>query len=79
MLEDDNPCSYEYDDLARVLSHLGFAEAPNAGSSHRKWRLRLPGPRTIIIGLVKGRGPLRKEYVLDMIATLRSNDLLPLE
>ena len=56
-----------------------LAQAPNSGSSHRKFRLRLPGPRTIVVGLVKGRGPLKSDYIADMIATLRANDLLPAE
>lgn len=79
MLSDSRPVTYCYDDAARILMHLGFEEAPNAGTSHRKWRLRRDGRPTIIVGLVKSTGQLRKEYILDMLDTLRQNDLLPRE
>jgi hypothetical protein len=79
MVNDDRPITYSYDDATRVLGNLGFQEAPNAGTSHRKWRLRRPGRPTITVGLVKANGPIRKEYILDMVQSLRENDLLPPE
>jgi hypothetical protein len=77
MASDPRPITYHYEDAARILARLGFEEAPNSGSSHRKWRLRPPGRPPIIVGLVKGTGPLRREYIQDMIRTLAENDLLP--
>jgi hypothetical protein len=79
MASDARPISYHYEDAARILVNLGFVEAPNSGTSHRRWRLRLPDRPTIIVGLVKGSGPMRKEYILDMVRALRENDLLPPE
>jgi hypothetical protein len=78
MVDDPNPCTYTYDDAAGVLSQLGFALASRSGSSHRKWRRKDPGKPAVTIGLVdKGHGPMRKEYILDMIDILSRNNLLP--
>jgi hypothetical protein len=80
MADDPNPCNYTYDDAAGILSQLGFALASKGGSSHRKWRRKDPGLPAVTIGLVdKGAGRMRKEYILDMIASLRRNNLLPPE
>ena len=77
MVANKNPCNYRYEQATRVLGHLGFVEAKNSGTSHRKWRLARPGRPTIIIGLVEGAGPMKKVYILDMVRILQENDLLP--
>jgi hypothetical protein len=78
MANDARPNGYHYEDAARVLSQLGFELAPGA-SSHRKWRARLGDPpRTVVVGLVQPpRGPIPREYIQDMIAILRENELVP--
>jgi hypothetical protein len=78
MANDPNPKGYQYEDAARVLRQLGFELAPS-GSSHRKWRTRLGDPpRTVVVGLVQPpRGPVPKEYIQDMMVTLRANGLVP--
>ena len=81
MVADPNPRSYYYEEAATVLNHLGFALAKPTGGSHRKWRRSLEtetGRRTVIIGLVeRGSGTMKPEYIKDMVAQLRANDLLP--
>jgi hypothetical protein len=78
MAADHNPCTYSYSDAARVLTRLGFALASRPGTSHRKWRREIGDGRVVIIGLVdRGHGPIKKAYIVDMIAILRENNLLP--
>jgi hypothetical protein len=80
MANDPNPCNYTYDDAAGILAQLGFTLASRGGTSHRKWRRKDQGQPAVTIGLVdKGGGPMRKEYILDMIAALRRNNMLPPE
>lgn len=85
MVADPRPSSYTYEDAAGVLSQLGFTLAKPTGGSHRKWRLEVPdtgavrGTRQVTIGLVQGSGTLKREYVQQMIETLRANNLLPAE
>lgn len=78
MLNDSDPRNYYYEEAARILAQLGFAEASNAGTSHRKWKLRKGDGSLIVIGLVeKGHGPLRPVYVREMIKQLVAHDLIP--
>lgn len=78
MRESRNPCNFDFTDCSRVLGHLGFAEAANSGTSHRKFVLRRDGHPSIIITLVKpGAGPVKKWYVLDMLETLEQAGLFP--
>jgi hypothetical protein len=78
MANDANPCNYTYNDACGLLKALGFSLASRSGTSHRKWRLKVEGKPAVIVGLVEhGSGPVRKEYILDMIEILRRNNLLP--
>jgi hypothetical protein len=76
MLTDTNPRNYSYDDAATILANLGFVEAPNSGTSHRKWRMALRG-RTVHVALVAGHGTLKPGYIRDMVAVLRDGGLVP--
>lgn len=84
LVADPRPVSYTYDDLAGVLGRLGFRVATPIDGSHRRFRRDVPdassprGTRTVTIGLVDyGRGPVKPEYVKQMVRTLRENELLP--
>lgn len=78
MAADEKPNGYTYDEAARVLENLGFALASGGGTSHRKWRRKDPGKPAVVIGLMdRGSGTIKKEYILDMMAILRANNLLP--
>lgn len=85
IVDDRRPVSYTYDELASLLvRHLGFTLATPISGSHRRFRRVVPVPgspdflTTVTIGLVDyGSGPLRPEYVKQMVLTLRLNDLLP--
>lgn len=73
-----NPCTYHYEDCERILLRLGFALAPNSGTSHRKFVLKRAGAETVRIGLLKqGSGPLSRWYVDDMLAALEKHRLFP--
>jgi predicted RNA binding protein YcfA (HicA-like mRNA interferase family) len=76
MLTDIDPRNYSYDDAASILRNLGFEEARNAGTSHRKWRKRVAGS-TVVVGLIAGHGKQKPGYIRDMIAQLRSAELIP--
>lgn len=76
MFANRNPCNYSYEDCARVLRHLNFEEAPNSGTSHRKWVRRADGVDAAFVVLRKpGSGPVGKEYVKEMLSTLASHGL----
>ncbi|HEY0528690.1 MAG TPA: hypothetical protein VGD02_07665 [Gemmatimonadaceae bacterium] len=84
MVADADPRSYSYDEAARILIRLGFAEPPKTSGSHRRFRIEVADPtaeggsRGVVIGLVdKGRGNLKPKYITQMIATLAENNLLP--
>lgn len=78
MLSDASPTTYTYTEAAGVLAHLGFALAPTAGGSHRKWRRRLPDGTVVVIGLVeKGTGPLKPYLIRDLVSQLTSHGLVP--
>lgn len=80
MIADGRPDHYTYDDAATVLDHVGFTLASNSGTSHRKWRLKVPERPVIVIGLLdRGHGHMNQVYIKDMIRILRENDLLPKE
>lgn len=78
MLNDPNPVGYTYDEAAQVLRHLGFDLAPVSGGSHRKWRREIHPGTVARVGLVeKGRGSMRDYLIRDMVAILRTYDLIP--
>lgn len=86
MVADPDPRSYTYDEAAGILGQLGFAppKKKKRGGSHRKFRLEVDDPsaehgkRGVIIGLVdSGSGTLKPVYIIQMVSTLRANDLLP--
>lgn len=78
MFASANPCNYSYEDCARVLTRLNFVEAPNSGTSHRKWVLERDGMAREFVGLRKpGSGPVGKEYVKDMLRKIRELGLYP--
>ncbi len=78
MLEDTKPIGYDYGDVSVVLTHLGFAEAPNSGTSHRRWRNKLPDGRLVTVGFAKpGHGSLKAGYIREMVDTLIKYDLVP--
>ncbi len=80
MLGSRNPCNFSYEDCVRVLLHLNFTEAPNSGTSHRKFVRREDGKPQVTIGLLKpSAGSVGKEYVKEMLRELRSNGLTPPE
>lgn len=78
MATDPKPVGYTYEDASRVLSQLGFTLGPAGhGGSHRVWR-RPRGDGTFLrVGLVDaGHGPMKREYVQDMIERLRTEGLI---
>lgn len=76
MFASANPCTFSYEDCARVLRRLNFVEAPNSGTSHRKWVLVRDGEPRLFVGLRKpSSGPVGKEYVKDMLRVIRENGL----
>lgn len=78
MAADPNPCSYTYDEASGILERLGFALASKGTGSHRKWRLAREGQSPVIVGLVdRGSGPMKTVYIVEMMAALRANNLLP--
>jgi len=85
MIADSDPRSYTFEEAAGILDHIGFVQGSHGGS-HRRFRRELPDPnvpsgkRGVIIGLVQsGSGCLKPVYVVEMIAALRENKLLPKE
>ncbi len=77
ILGDTDPRNYTYDDVAKVLRFLDFQEAPHGGTSHRRWRRRLPNGNVVLIGLVdKGHGTLKPVYVREMVKQLRENGIV---
>lgn len=84
MVADADPRSYTYDEASRILQNLGFEPPRNATGSHRKFRLQVLDPsapsgrRGVIVGLVdRGSGTMKPDYIRQMVATLRENNLLP--
>ena len=84
MVADPDPRSYTYEEASGILEHLGFELAKPTSGSHRKFRRAVADPsapsgkRGVIVGLVqKGAGTLKPKYVLEMVRTLRENNLLP--
>lgn len=78
MATDPKPVGYTYDDASRILAQLGFTRsAAGHGGSHRVWR-RPRGDGTFLrVGLVDaGHGPMKREYVHEMIAHLRGEGLI---
>lgn len=83
MVADRKSRSYSYADAAGILERLGF-ELASKGTSHRKWRRRMPDgndpnkTRLVVIGLVEaGSGTMKPEYLKQMIDTLEQEGLLP--
>jgi hypothetical protein len=77
LLADPRPVGYSYDDVAGLLSRLGFVLRPSrGGSSHRKWRLDRPNRPSVWIGLVEGHGALPPGYVREVQATLTREGLV---
>lgn len=85
MAADPDPRSYTYAEAANILSNLGFSQS-QGGGSHRKFRMSIAHPNSpertqgIIIGLVdSGSGCLKPVYIVEMMRTLRANNLIPSE
>lgn len=85
MAADPDPRSYTYDEAANILSNLGFLKA-KGGGSHRKFRYSMVNPdspkpvQSVIVGLVEaGSGCLKPAYIVQMVRTLRENNLIPPE
>lgn len=77
MAADTRPVGYTYEDATLILKRLGFDLAGTPAGSHRIWRRRRDDGTFIRIGLVQsGNGPMRREYIQDMIARLRSEGIL---
>lgn len=80
MRQSERCVGFTYEEAASVLRALDFEEAPNAGTSHRKWRRLLPSGRRVIIGLLKdGKGSLSAVYIKQMLSSLDEAGLLPPE
>ena len=80
MAADPDPRGYSYDDAARVLRQLNFAEPRKPDGTHRRWRLKLPDGNVVIVGLVqKGHGTLKPGYIRDMVKALQDHGLIPPE
>src|SRR5215213_7036777 len=78
MRNDPRPVNDSYDDFARVVSRLGFTVAPNAGTSHRKWKRTLPDGSSLIVGAPdKGSGTLKPVYIKELMAVLERHGLFP--
>ena len=77
LVADPRPVGYSYEEVAGLLSRLGFVLRPSSGgSSHRKWRLDRPGRSSVWIGLVQGHGVLPPGYIREVQATLTREGLL---
>lgn len=78
MLSDSSPTSYTYAEAAGILARLDFVLARSSGSSHRKWRRKLPDGTVVVVGLVeKGSGTMKAYLIRDMVEQLQTHGLVP--